>query len=171
MRSWGKWVSEIRIPKTKQRIWLGSYDDPEKAARAYDAARYCIYGENGEFNFPSEKRPELRVCALSKNDIKSIAFNFASSYASLSSPPSPSPMSPSEITSVINHAPSSPDAPVSSALENTGDLDCNAPPNVGNSASAQGNVRSIVTDLALEALDNIQLDDFVTLDIEWINSL
>lgn len=54
MRAWGKWVSEIRVPRSAYRIWLGSYDDPEKAARAYDAAQYCVHGERGRFNFPSE---------------------------------------------------------------------------------------------------------------------
>ncbi|CAA0809840.1 Ethylene-responsive transcription factor ERF020 [Striga hermonthica] len=53
-RKWGKWVSEIRVPGTPDRLWLGSYATPEAAAVAHDVASYCLRGNtsSGNFNFP-----------------------------------------------------------------------------------------------------------------------
>ncbi|CAD5329599.1 unnamed protein product [Arabidopsis thaliana] len=154
-RSWGKWVSEIRVPKTGRRIWLGSYDAPEKAARAYDAALFCIRGEKGVYNFPTDKKPQLpegSVRPLSKLDIQTIATNYASSVVHVPSHATTLPAT----TQVPSEVPASSD--VSASTEITEMVDEYYLP---TDATAE----------SIFSVEDLQLDSFLMMDIDWINNL
>ncbi|KAI3420561.1 uncharacterized protein J3R85_012642 [Psidium guajava] len=47
----GRWVAEIKDSSQRVRLWLGTYDRPEEAARAYDEAARALRGENARTNF------------------------------------------------------------------------------------------------------------------------
>ncbi|GAU45463.1 hypothetical protein TSUD_400660 [Trifolium subterraneum] len=78
-RKWGKYVSEIRLPNSRQRIWLGSFDTAEKAARAFDAATFCLRGSGAKFNFPSNPPDIPGAKSMTHYEIQAAAARFANS--------------------------------------------------------------------------------------------
>ncbi|XP_014500406.1 ethylene-responsive transcription factor ERF017 [Vigna radiata var. radiata] len=78
-RKWGKYVSEIRLPNSRKRIWLGSYDSAEKAARAFDAAMFCLRGSGAKFNFPNDPPNIAGGRTMTPPQIQIAAARFANS--------------------------------------------------------------------------------------------
>ncbi|XP_010274320.1 PREDICTED: ethylene-responsive transcription factor ERF014 [Nelumbo nucifera] len=152
MRSWGSWVSEIRAPNQKTRIWLGSYSTPEAAARAYDAALLCLKGSSANLNFPTASSAYIPDTIMSPKSIQRVAAaaaNNTSDTTSTPTTPSPSPPPPPSSSALSSPSPS----PSSSSSDHNDDDYCPLLPGWANDSTYEAEEPIRVIDPWMEFYD------------------
>ncbi|KAI4330587.1 hypothetical protein MLD38_028863 [Melastoma candidum] len=67
----GRWIAEIKDTTQKIRVWLGTFETAEEAARAYDEAACLLRGSNTRTNFTTHVSLDSPLAARIRNLLNS----------------------------------------------------------------------------------------------------
>ncbi|KAI3969177.1 hypothetical protein MKW92_014032 [Papaver armeniacum] len=95
-----KWVCEVREPNSQSRIWLGTHNSPEMAARAYDVAALALKGESAPLNFQDSLTALPRAKSTTSADIQAAVAEATQCFPLRSDHFAASSSAPSSFTSV-----------------------------------------------------------------------
>lgn len=100
----GRWVAEIKDTTQKIRMWLGTFETAEEAAKAYDEAACLLRGSNTRTNFITHVSNDSPLALRIQNLLK---HKKGAKKHSLPTPPKFSPKIPCSTTSPISPCASS----------------------------------------------------------------
>ncbi|KAG9450317.1 hypothetical protein H6P81_010282 [Aristolochia fimbriata] len=96
----GRWVAEIKDTTQKIRMWLGTFETAEEAARAYDEAACLLRGSNTRTNFITHVSSNSPLASRIRNLLNHKKPKKQSSSSSSSSSVSPTSVAPAACSSI-----------------------------------------------------------------------